>query len=551
MLLALRRGLNPLLLGVVHALCFAPGPLPALVLPYVQVASLAGLALCLLRTRRLRDAAWRGWLFGLGNFATGLYWLFISMHTYGGLQAPLAVAAVLALSAALALYYALAALVGRLCFAPLADERGDLGAALCAGLGWASAWTLFEWLRGTAFTGFPWLNPGYAHIDGPLYGWAPILGVYGLSWMAACAAVGIAMLWLARHPAADAALPQPKETGAAATLAVAIVAALLGMALGQWNWARPHGEAMIFRLAQGNVPQSEKFDPELMQQAVETYMRLAAEPPKTEQAKPRTIVMPETIMALFQDNYHPDVWSLWQRIAEMQQATLIVGVPLHEVDADGNSRYTNSVVGLTADTGQDALFAGHPAQRYDKHHLVPFGEFIPQGFRWFTNAMNIPLGDFNRGTVRQTLFEVEAQQLALNICYEDVFGEEILQAVRPHAQHGEGASILINVSNLGWFGDSWALRQHMQISRMRALETARPMLRATNTGMTGVIDPNGAIRASVPAHTLSILDIEVQGTQGMTPYVRWGNSAILLLSLAGLAAGLLPAWRSRRGKPRP
>lgn len=549
LLLALRQGLNPLLLGVVHALCFAPGPLPGAVLPYVQIASMAGLALCLLRTTRLRDAAWRGWLFGLGNFAVGLYWLFISLHTYGGLQAGLAVASVLALSGAMALYYALAAFAARLCLAPLARARAGFTATLYAGLGWASVWTLLEWLRGTAFTGFPWLSPGYAQIDGPLSGWAPVLGVYGLGWIAALAAASIAMLWLARRPeAANAALPRPNEAGAAGGVAIAILLALLGMALGQWQWSHPHGAPVMFRLTQGNIPQSEKFDPALMQQGMETYMRLAAEPAKSEQARPQVIVMPETVMALFQDNYTPEVWEIWQRIAVAQQAALIIGVPLHEMSADGDSRYTNSVIGMHVDTDLDALYAAHTPQRYDKHHLVPFGEFIPSGFRWFTDALDIPLGDFNRGEVRQPLFDTAAQQISLNICYEDVFGEEILHAVRPHPQYGLGASILLNVSNLGWFGDSWALRQHLLISRMRALETARPMLRATNTGMTGAIDPDGKVRALLPAHSRAILDIEVQGTQGITPYVAWGNDAVLLLSLIGLLAGLLPL-RRLRGKP--
>lgn len=547
LLSSLRLSLNPLLLGVVHALCFAPGPLPGAVLPYVQIASLAGLALYLLRSPRMRDAAWRGWLFGLGNFAVGLYWLFISLHTYGGLHAALAVASVLALSAALALYYALAALVARLFISPLVGVNAGFVSTLCAALGWASSWTLFEWVRGTAFTGFPWLSPGYAQIDGPLQGWAPILGVYGLGWIAALAAVGIAMLWLARHPdSSDTPLPRPSESGAAGSIALTLVLALAGLALGQWNWSRPDGDPIMFRLTQGNIPQSEKFDPELMQQGVETYMRLAAEPAKSEQAKPQVIVMPETVMALFQDNYTPEVWELWQQIAAKQQATLIIGVPLHEISADGDSRYTNSVIGMDANTDLAALYAAHPSQRYDKHHLVPFGEFIPSGFRWFTDALNIPLGDFNRGEIRQPLFQADTPHIALNICYEDVFGEEILQSVRPHSQHGAGASILLNVSNLGWFGDSWALRQHLLISRMRALETSRPMLRATNTGMTGAIDPDGSVRALLPSHSRAILDIEVQGTQGMTPYVKWGNKAVLLLSLIGLLMGLLPLWLARK-----
>jgi apolipoprotein N-acyltransferase len=168
--------------------------------------------------------------------------------------------------------------------------------------------------------------------------------------------------------------------------------------------------------------------------------------------------------------------------------------------------------------------------------LVPFGEFIPPGFRWFVDAMNIPLGDFDRGQLGQAPLALAGQQIAPNICYEDVFGEEIIKAVMPGS--GEpGASLLVNVSNLAWFGNSWALQQHLQISRMRAIETARPMLRATNTGMTAAIDADGSVRAVLAPHQMGVLDVEVQGTQGLTPYVRWGNWPVLILSLAIIALG--------------
>src|SRR5690606_2818632 len=142
------------------------------------------------------------------------------------------------------------------------------------------------------------------------------------------------------------------------------------------------------------------------------------------------------------------------------------------------------------------------ALRYDKHHLVPFGEFVPPGFHWFVDAMNIPLGDFDRGPTRQEPFPLHGQAVAPNICYEDVFGEEIIQAARPGTDGSQGATLLVTMCNVGWFGRSWALRQHLQISRMRALETARPMLRATNTGMTAAIAPLGNVRAALPAHGL-------------------------------------------------
>src|SRR5690606_16156739 len=179
--------------------------------------------------------------------------------------------------------------------------------------------------------------------------------------------------------------------------------------------------------------------------------------------------------------------------------------------------------------------------RYDKVHLVPFGEFVPTGFRWFVDMMSIPLGDFDRGQVDQPPMEIAGQLVAPNICYEDVFGEEIIQTVRGDVEAG-GASMLVNISNLAWFGNSWALRQHLQISRMRSLETARPMLRSTNTGMTAAIAPNGVVRAQLDAHVKGVLDVEVQGRSGLTPYVRWSNQPVVVLCLLLLATAI---WRSR------
>jgi apolipoprotein N-acyltransferase len=182
------------------------------------------------------------------------------------------------------------------------------------------------------------------------------------------------------------------------------------------------------------------------------------------------------------------------------------------------------------------------AQRYDKSHLVPFGEFVPFGFRWFVNLMSIPLGDFTRGTSKQKPFVIDGQRLAPNICYEDIFGEELLPAVRGIAGTQDGATILANFSNLAWFGDSWALRQHWQMSRLRAIETSRPMLRATNTGATGAIDHRGRDIAQLPPNRVGVLDTTIQGQQGLTPYVRMGNGLILGISVLILFA----AWWRRK-----
>ncbi|HUG59078.1 MAG TPA: apolipoprotein N-acyltransferase [Candidimonas sp.] len=530
-----RQSAGALLLGAIHALSFAPGPLPAWSLPFVQIFSLAFLAFYVFQSGTTRQAALKGFLFGLANFAIGFYWLYISMHEYGGMAAPLAAGAVLLLAAALALFVAAAAALARWLSANHLGVHSSYGWQLLIAAVWASSWTLAEWLRGTLFTGFPWLNAGYAHVEGVLASWAPLLGVYGLAWFAAFASAAIALLACAKDTKNDAR--------AAVGVGCAIVVGLLGIGLGHIAWSKAQGDPIIVRLVQGNVPQSEKFDPQLLQQGLATYMQLAALEPKTPDGAPQLIILPETVVPLFQNRIAPQVWQQWLDIAKERNARILMGAPLHD-QQQGQDRYTNSAISFNAQTPLAALLAGNPGMRYDKQHLVPFGEFIPPGFRWFVDAMQIPLGDFNRGPLRQAPFPIDGQMISPDICYEDVFGEEIIQSVRGSEDHGPGATILVNISNLGWFGDSWALRQHLQISRMRALETARPMLRATNTGMTAAIAPNGTVRAALVPMSKGVLDVEVQGMTGLTPYVRWGNTPILALIALVLLSGLV--LRKRR-----
>lgn len=521
------------ILGAVHALAFASGPLPSWTLPYVQIFVLAALFTQALRASHLRTAASYAFLFGVCNFGVGLYWLFISMHKYGGLAWPLAALGVLALSCFLALFTVVAVVLARFASIKVLEHKSLSGPAQLLTIAvWASAWTALEWLRGTVLTGFPWLSTGYAHIEGVLAPWAPITGVYGLAWLAAFASASIAMFLRSKDSRDD--------VRSAVGVAIAVISGLIGIVLNHVVWTQPYGEPMIVRLIQGAVPQSEKFDPELIYHGIEHYMQLAATAPKSPDGAPQLIVLPETVIPIFQDQVAPEIWEQWRRIAASHDAQILMGAPLRSPSRD---RYTNSAIALDADTPLAALTSGQLDMRYDKHHLVPFGEFVPPGFRWFVNAMRIPLGDFNRGTVRQPLFAIQGQHIAPDICYEDVFGEEIIQSVRASESFGPGANILINISNLAWFGDSWATRQHLQISRMRALETGRPMLRATNTGMTAAIAPNGMVRAVLEPMTPGILDVEVQGMQGLTPYVRWGNVPILMWVLLLLCAGV---WFRKR-----
>ena len=371
-------------------------------------------------------------------------------------------------------------------------------------------------------------------MEGVLAPWGALAGVYGVAWLAAFAAAAVALAVLGRDSG--------REIQAATALALSLVTGMAGMVLSHVVWWQPHGEPILLRLVQGNIPQSEKFDPALIERGIADYMMLARVEPKQADREPDLTVLPETVVPLLQNRVHPDVWSRWLAIARERNTTLLMGVPLHD-RVDGQDRYTNSAVAFDGNTQVEDIVNATLDLRYDKSHLVPFGEFIPPGFRWFVDAMSIPLGDFNRGMSDQAPMLIAGQRIAPNICYEDVFGEEILQRVRPEATGG-GASILLNVSNLAWFGDSWALRQHLQIARMRALETARPMLRATNTGMTAAIAPDGTVRAVLQDHVKGVLDVEVQGTSGLTPYVRWSNLPVLLWCALLIAVAMLPSRSS-------
>ncbi|HEX7386777.1 MAG TPA: apolipoprotein N-acyltransferase [Castellaniella sp.] len=530
-----RRRVLILLAGAASALSFAPGPLPAWLLPFVQIVTLSFLVAQTLSAANPRQAALSGWLFATAQFAVGVYWLTISMHQYGGLALPLAIAALLIFSAAMALYAAAAcALCAWLCAHTRQPEQPAPRQILNA-LIWASSWTLFEWLRGTLFTGFTWLNIGYAHAEGMLAAWAPVVGVYGVAWLAAFAAAAIALMARAKDS-------PPYDRSAASVVVLALASGLIGIAGAHVEWAAPEGATLMVRLVQPATPQSEKFDPQQFNRTVTEALHLADLPAKDEAGHPDLIVLPETVMPIFQDQIPGRIWQQWQDVAKNQQATLILGVPLHTQTVDGN-RYTNGAIALKPD---ESLAPGAPQPwHYDKHHLVPFGEFIPPGFHWFVHALQIPLGDFNRGPLIQPLLQVDGQAIALDICYEDTFGEEIAAQVAPRTDGSSGANLLVNISNLGWFGHSWALRQHLWMARMRALETARPLIAATNTGITAVISPDGQVRGALDPATPGVLDAEVRGTQGLTPYVRWRNTPILVWLALCLLAGLLKRRKAR------
>jgi len=437
-------------------------------------------------------AAGLGLIFGTAWLAAGTWWLFISMHRYGGLPAWLAALAVAALSSCLSLYLAVA-LAGFV--------RWRLGGPLRDAALFAALWLLAELARGVIFTGFPWVASGYAQVDAPLAALAPWLGVYGLGAVVALLAAWLALAWRdGRRPLVYAGV-----------VACVLLAACGG--LGPGRFTAEHGRLSV-ALLQGNVAQDEKFAADRMPEALAwTREQLLA-------ARGQLVVGPETVIPLLPEQLDPDLWQELLTHFRADGRAALIGLPL------GNPQlgYTNSAAGITAAT------AAEPGgfYRYDKHHLVPFGEFIPTGFRWFTEMMNIPLGDFNRGPLAAAPFVVGTQRVAANICYEDLFGEELAARFENAAS---APTLFANISNIGWFGDTIAVDQHLQISRMRSLEFQLPMLRATNTGATVVIDHRGRVTASLAPFTQGVLNAEVETREGLTPFAWWASRF-----------GLWPLW---------
>lgn len=533
-----------LLLGVVHAFTYAPWPAW-----WLQTVTLAALLVLVWRLPAARVLG-AGIAFGIGWFVAGLCWLYISMHDFGGMPAPIAALAVLALGSILALFPATVLRLTQ----PASIPGWRDGARLTA------AWLVSEWIRDWLLTGFPWLAIGYAHIDGPLAGWAPVLGVYGVGGLAALLAFCVARAAIAVMPRLAAPATNPRETAPhatgvntntaanagtststsivlASTIAVAVALLAGGLLSASIAWTRPHGAPITVRLIQGNVPQEMKFSPDQVRRAMTSYAALI------NGGRADVTVLPETAWTIPWPATPPDIVA--KVFADAGGGPLIIGAPMPPVPRSDQAdqadraaaardplapRIANSMVMLSPGL-PDRIVA-----QYDKRHLVPFGEFIPTGFGWFVAMMNIPLGEFARGAADQPPFTVGEQRLAMNICYEDVFGAELLPPIR----RSDGATILVNASNIAWFGHSHALPQHLAISRMRAIETGRPMLRATNTGVTASIDARGRTLAHLPPYTTGVLEERVQGMTGLTPFDRFGNGGALLVAALLALAGWRP-----------
>ena len=487
-------------LGATVPLAFAPfGLYP------IAVVALALLFL-LLRGRTPAPALRIGYVFGLGMFGVGVNWVYISIHYFGGSPLPAAIGTMLLLVAFLSLFPALLA---------YAAARIGAGGAAALLLVLPAGWALTEWLRGWLFTGFPWLNLGYTQIDGPLAGFAPLLGIYGLGWLVAFSA--------------GAAAWAVAERGRARWLGPLLLVLLWsgGAGLARIDWTQPAGAPLRVSLVQGNIPQDEKWDPKQQIATIEKYLDLTRpEWYAHGQRKSDLVVWPETAIPAFLHQVEEDFLAPLTHEARRAGSDLLTGIPVLDLQ---DWEYFNAVISVGQEEGA-----------YYKHHLVPFGEYLPlRGlFGNLLEVMPLPVADFSAGSLDQPLLRAAGHPVGVSICYEIIFGSQIITQL-PEAAY------LVNVSNDAWFGDSLAPHQHLEMARMRALETGRFLLRATNTGISAIVGPDGTLRERGPQFETTVVRGEIEPRSGATPYVRWGDAPVIVIAVIVVAAVAVRRGRRR------
>lgn len=466
--------------------------------------------LLLIRQLTPLQALFRGWLFGLGVFATGASWVYISIHVHGGTPAPLAALMTGLFTGGLAIFFALHAWIWQRFF----NDSYWL-------LSWPALWVLMEALRSWIFTGFPWLLLGTTHLESPLAGWAPVLGVYGVSGLSVL--IGCLLLWSARPQlfitqrawASKPLLPFPRQQFIALAAALSLI--FSGLPLAQIQWTQPEGKPLKAGLVQGNIPQEDKWNPAKRQAIIQRYLELSEQAASVD-----VLLWPETALPLTPQQAQPIIDQALKQAG--QKTALVTGLASQVPD---QPRFYNSLI-----------TAGQADHSYHKVKLVPFGEYLPfeDWLRGLIDFFDLPMSSFIPGPEQQTSLRVQHTQVAPLICYEVAYPDfSARQAIATHW--------LLTVSNDSWFGRSIGPLQHFQIARFRALETGREMARATNNGITAVIDSRGRVKSQLDQFESGVLRAEIQPRSGNTPFMLFGSWPLWLVCL------LLLAWRSLPKKP--
>jgi apolipoprotein N-acyltransferase len=496
-----------LLAGAILPLGFAP-----LDIWPITILSPA-ILLVLLIGQSTRQAFWLGYAFGLGQFGVGVSWVYLSLNLFGGAIAPIAALITLLFFGALALYTALTAwlAVWASRAAPVGNptDRKQLWRLILA---FSGSWVFVEWLRGWVLSGFPWLDLGVAQVNGPLGGFLPIVGEYGVS------LITILMAGLLTWGITESRR-QPTDGLKAVGILVGVFIPIIGLGIGlsQIHWTQPVGKPLMVGLAQANVPQMQKFDPAFLNRTLHTYLDLS------DRIGPADLIIwPETSI--------PDVLSnlgWFREILEKRSAATKTDYLVGTFTQDGDGHYYNSMVGIPSPVGS-----------HRKAHLVPFSEYMPLRpiMDLFSGLIDIPMSDLTPGAVDQSLPTVQGVRIGPSICYEADFARDVRHDLPT-------AGVLVNISNDSWFGDSLAPHQNLQMAAVRALEFGRPMVRATNTGISAFIDAQGQITKTLGVDRQGILKSEVQPYQGTTPFYHLQSWPIILFAIMFWGGAWL--WRRR------
>lgn len=453
-----------------------------------------------------------GFAFGFGFFSLGLSWVYVAIHVYGETPAWIGVVMTALFASYLALFIAVQGWLGA-----KITWRYNIPFNLQALIILPSLWLLFEWIRGWFLTGMPWLHLGYAFSMPPLSGYAPVLGVYGVSF------VSVFITGLLFFTLSGKAKSQHKKTWFS-VLAILVV----GFGLSNIEWTQQKSKNIKVSLVQGNAEQITKWDADKIKLRMDTYSDLSKQHWDSD-----VVLWPENSMTVFYHQIEKSFLLPLVKEAKQSNTDLIIGIPF--LDNEGEHYYSSMMSFAADDKGKDS-YSGV----FHKVHLVPFGEYVPLAnlIRGLVNFLDLPMSGFSKGSANQPLLKMRGEPLATSICYEDSFGEELIRQLPE-------ATILMNGSNNAWYGNSLAPHQHLQIAQMRSIETGRMLIRATTNGISAFVDHKGHIIAKAPQFKPSVLTNMVQPRTGSTPYVRWGNWPIISFAFVLLFGVIIYSNRTK------